>query len=97
MIIITSDALLQLAHLQQVLSTDTPTELRDQGDMLADVARQLTELRILLHETLHVGDGLDVVGALGARLVLLDVILDVAAQVAKVEVHIFLEKGVLVL
>lgn len=97
MVVVAGYALLELADLEEVLGADPPAELRDEGDVLAHVARELPELGVLLDEALHVGYRLDVGVVLGARLVLLDVVLDVAAQVAKVEVHVLLEEGVLVL
>lgn len=96
-VVVAGDALLQLADLEKVLGTHTPAEFRDEGDVLAHVARQLAEFGVLLDEALHVGYGFDVGVVLGLGLVLLDVLLDVAAQVAKVHVHVLLEEGVLVL
>lgn len=97
MVVVAGDALFQLTDLEKVLGTHPPAELRDEGDVLAHVARELSELGVLLDEALHVGDRFDVGVVLGLGLVLLDVLLDIAAQVAKVHVHVLLEEGVLVL
>lgn len=97
MVVVAGDALFQLTDLEKVLGTHPPAELGDEGDVLAHVARELSELGVLLDEALHVGDRFDVGVVLGLGLVLLDVLLDIAAQVAKVHVHVLLEEGVLVL
>lgn len=65
--------------------------------MLAHIPRQLPELGVFFDEALHVGDRFDVCVVLGFGLVLLHVFLDVAAQITKIEIHVFLEKWVLVL
>jgi hypothetical protein len=96
-VIIASQALLQLAHIQQTILANSTTQLAHQGNVFAHVARELAEFGVVLHEPLHVGNGIDIHGALCLDLVLLDVFLDVLSQIAKILVHVLLEEGILVL
>lgn len=97
MIVVAGKTLFALANLEKVFRAHTATQLRDQVHMLADVARQLAELRVLLHKPLHVGNRLETLVVLMLRLVLRDVILDVATEVAEIQVHVLLEERILVL
>ena len=97
MVVVTRQALLQLTHVQEILLPDPTAKLSDQGDMFAHVSGQFAKLGVILHETFHVRDGIDVHGVLGLGLILLDVLFDVLAQVSEVLVHVLLEERVLVL
>jgi len=52
---------------------DACRELRDEGDVLGNIAGELAELRVLLDESLNVLERLDACCALGLGLVLVDV------------------------
>ena len=57
-------ALLNLANLEQPVALDDATELANEGDVLAHVPAQPTELGVLLDEPLHVADRTDVLRSL---------------------------------
>lgn len=97
MIIVTGQALLQFTGLQKTIFTHSTTQFAHERHVFAHVTRQLPEFRVLLDETLHVGDRFDVCVIFGLGLILLDIVLDGAAQVAEVEIHVLLEEWVLIL
>ena len=96
-VVVADEGLLELGDVEEVVGCDAARELADQADVFGHVAGELSELRVVLNEALHVADRLDLRVRLGAGLVLLDVFFDVAAQVAEVLVHVLLEEGILVL
>lgn len=90
------EALLDLARVQQPIPPDDPAELAHQRDVLAHVPAELPELGVLLHEPLHVRDGLDGRRRLRERLGLVvgDQLLHRGAEVAEVVVEVLREEGV---
>lgn len=90
MTLVTGQALLHFAHSQQTVPLHDPTELSDKGDVLRDVAPELSELRVLLDEPLHVGDGLDRsrIRGEGPRLEVFDVGRESRAEVTEVREEI---------
>jgi hypothetical protein len=96
-VIITRKTLLELARLQQQVGANAAAQLAHERHMLAHVARQPAEFGVFLDEALHVGYRFDVGVVLRLSLVLFHVLLDVAAEIAKVEKHVLLEEGILVL
>ena len=89
-------ALFQLRHLQDIPLIDQTTELTHECDMFRDIARQLPELGVILHEPLHVRDRLDVHIGLCFCLVLVDIALDIGAQIPQVQEHVLLEICILI-
>ena len=97
MTIIASKTLLQLAHIQQSVRSDTPAQLSNQSHVFTDVTRQFPEFGKIFYESLHIRNRLNRSITFRLRLVLFDILFDVSTKVAKVEVHVFLEEGVLIL
>lgn len=89
-------ALLDFGALEHLLLRDSPAQLSHQGNMLGHIPAKLPELWVLLDKSFHVGNGLDGHVGLGLGLIFIYIQLDVGAQVAQVQVHGFLEEGVLV-
>jgi hypothetical protein len=96
MVVVASQTLFYLTNFKQALCTNPPAQLRDKSDMFADVAGQFAELWVLFNETLHVRYRFDICIVLRLGLVLFHVVLDVPAQVTKVEVHVLFEERILV-
>ena len=88
--------LLDLAELEQLVALDEAAELADDRDVLAHVPAELAELGVLLHEALHVRDGLNRgrVVRERVRLVRLHVRLERCAEVAERREVVRLEEWV---
>jgi hypothetical protein len=90
------ETLLHLPDFHQLVSPDQPTQFSYERDMFANVSAKFPELRIFLHELLHIRYGIDGGRGLsdGARLIGLDIIFQRRSEVSKRFQKMSLEKWI---
>lgn len=89
-VVFVGELLLELGHGKELPRVDQARQLADQRHVLGHVAGNLAKLGELVDEALDVVDRLDRLVRLGLLLVRVDQLLDVDAEVAKVDERVLL-------
>mmetsp|Transcript_110918 Transcript_110918/g.312691 ORF Transcript_110918/g.312691 Transcript_110918/m.312691 type:complete len:270 (+) Transcript_110918:676-1485(+) len=91
----TGNLLLEMARFQQSVVFDNPGQLVHDSHVLRDIARHAPELGVFIYKLLHFLDRLNLRRVLRLPLVLVNILLDAHAQIAKVREDVLLEELVL--
>jgi hypothetical protein len=64
--------------------------------MFTDIPAQPPKFRIILHKPLHIGNALNIHITLRLGLEIIHIFLDIGTEVTEIEVHVFMEEGILI-